>query len=384
MELCISLDKAIEKATLLFREENGTPYVNDKTKEIKRKPLEYKRLNVSLSDSVKLANIYTDRYNDKQIQERQTELQSFNKNPSLELFNDYMNELKDLYAMNEKDIAYITHWLTNVKRNILNKTVELPQILCFTSTEQFIGKSLFASTIAKVINKRLITTDLIKLSARFLPLTLTTEAVLWIDELKRIDKTISDNIKTLITSETIDIEFKGKNGFKQYKKLASIIMSINYDPSKIFYEDETQRRIAIIKFNKYTQRKTRKELETLVENIWNNSPIEYIIDPDVIAELTFNEKKENSILENFACERTYRLFMKYEYLSVTQIMNNLYSYNGGRQKLITFLRNRDYFMESHKSNKMLVFKATDKFKTLLKELIRGNDEMADHYLYEAV
>ncbi|GHV79952.1 hypothetical protein AGMMS49944_17430 [Spirochaetia bacterium] len=381
MDLCISLDKELEKATLLFREENGTPYINDKNKEVKRKPIEYKRLNVSLSDSNKLVSIYIGKYNDKQIQDRKIELQSFSKNPNIDLFNTYMNELKELYAMNDKEIMYITHWLTNVKRQILNMSIELPQILCFTSTEQFIGKSILASTIAEVINKRLITTDLIKLSARFQPLTLTTEAVLWIDELKRIDKNISDNIKQLITTETIDFEYKGKNGFKQYKKLASIIMSINYDPSKIFFEDETQRRIAIIHSNKYTQKKTREELKTLLMNIWDNSPIEYSINPDTIAELTFQEKKENSILENFATEYIFKLLTENEYLPVSRIMNGLFLYNGGRQKLITFLRNKEYFMESYKANKMLVFKATDTFKELLKELIQDTNE-TNNYLYE--
>jgi hypothetical protein len=257
MELCITLDKELEKATLLFREENGTPYINNKDKEVKKKSIEYKRLNVSLSNAGKLASIYTDKYNEKQIQDRMKELQSFSLTPNLELFNTAMNELKALYAMTDKDAMYFTHWITNVKRSILNKTIELPQILCFTSNKQYIGKSFLAKTIAEVLNKRVITTDLIKLSARFQPFTLTTECVLWIDELKRIDKTISDNIKQLITTDTIDFEFKGINGFKQYRKLASIIMSINYDPSKIFYEDETQRRLAIIQFNGYTQKKTR-------------------------------------------------------------------------------------------------------------------------------
>jgi hypothetical protein len=207
--------------------------------------------------------------------------------------------------------------------------------------------------------------------------------VLWIDELKRIDKTISDNIKQLITTDTIDFEFKNKNGFKQYRKLASIIMSINYDPSKIFYEDETQRRIAIIQFNGYTQKKTREELKTLIQNIWDNSPIEYAIDPDVIAEQTFNETKENSILEHFACERIKQLFNENEYLSVSEIQNNLYSYSGGRQKLITFLKNEEHFIQKYMANRMLVFKATDTFKTLLNELLEGKEEeQIDKYIYE--
>jgi hypothetical protein len=382
MELCITLDKELEKITLLYREENGTPYINNKDKEVKRKPIEYKRLNVSLSNAVKLASIYTDKYNEKQIQDRQKELQDFTLTPNTELFNTAMSELQSLYAMSDKDIMYITHWLSNVKRTILNKMIELPQILCFTSTKQYIGKSALAETIAKVLNKRVITTDLIKLSARFQPLTLTTEAVLWIDELKKIDKTISDNIKQLITTDTIDFEFKGKNGFKQYRKLASIIMSINYDPSKIFFEDETQRRIAIIRFNGYTQKKTKQELETLIQTIWENTPIEYIIDPDVIKELTFNETKENTILEHFACERIKQLFDKNEYLTATEIQNNLYSYNGGRQKLITFLKNTEYFIQEHKANRLIVFKATNNFKTLLNELLENKEEALDHYVYE--
>jgi hypothetical protein len=382
MNLCITLDKELEKTTLLFREENGTPYINNKDKEVRKKPIEYKRLNVSLSNAGKLASIYTDKYNEKQIQDRQKELQSFSLNPNLESFNTAMNELQSLYAMTDKDILYITHWITNVKRTILNKTIELPQILCFTSNKQYIGKSALAETIAKVLNKRVITTDLIKLSARFQPLTLTTECVLWIDELKKIDKTISDNIKQLITTDTIDFEFKNKNGFRQYRKLASIIMSINYNPSKIFYEDETQRRIAIIQFNGYTQKKTKQELETLIQNIWDNSPIEYTIEPDVIAELTFNEKKENSILENFACERIKQLFDKNENLTATEIQNNLYSYNGGRQKLIAFLKNEEYFIQEYKSNRMYVFKATGTFKTVLNELLENKEETLDHYVYE--
>jgi hypothetical protein len=159
-------------------------------------------------------------------------------------------------------------------------------------------------------------------------------------------------------------------------------MSINYNPSKIFFEDETQRRIAIIQFNGYTQKKTKQELETLIQTVWDNSPIEYSIDPDIIAELTFNEAKENSILEHFACERIQQLFNGNEYLSVSEIMNNLYSYNGGRQKLITFLKNEEYFIQDYKANKMLVFKATDSFKTLLNELLENKEETIDHYVYE--
>jgi hypothetical protein len=380
-DLCIELDQRLEKYTLLDREEKGTPYQNDATG-IKLKPIPYKELNVSLAESGRLAEIYENKYNEIQIRKRQDELQDFPKTPNLELFNCYMNELQALYNFTEKDIMYITHWLTNVKRTILDKSVELPQILCFTSHKQYIGKSFLASIITKIINKRIITTDLIKLSARFQPLTLATESVLWIDELKKIDRTISDNIKTLITSETIDFEYKGKNGFKQLKKMASIIMSINYDPSNIFFEDESQRRIAIIQFNGYTKKKTKEELETLIKNLWDNSPIEYIISPDLIAELTFNEKKENSILENFACERIARLFEKDSFFSVSEIMNNLYSYNGGRNKLKAFLKNEDYFIQEYKANRMLVFKATDTFKELLKELLKDKEEMIDHYIYD--
>jgi hypothetical protein len=159
-------------------------------------------------------------------------------------------------------------------------------------------------------------------------------------------------------------------------------MSINYDPSNIFYEDETQRRIAIIQFNGYTEKKTKEELETLVKNIWDNSPIEYSIDPDVIAELTFKETKENSILENFACNRVLELFNKNEYLSVSEIMNNLYSYSGGKNKLKAFLKNEEYFIRNYKANRMLVFKATDAFKLLLQELLENREEGIDHYVYE--
>jgi hypothetical protein len=385
MELCVKLDKELEKATFLYREENGVAYSNDKTKEVKRKPIEYKQLRVSLSESAKLASIYTEKYNDRQIEDRKKELQSFSPNPDMDVFYQRMDELKALYDMNVKDIMYISHWLTNVKRAILNKKIELPQILCFTSIAQLTGKSTLASTIAKVINKRIITTDLIKLSARFQPLTLTTEAVLWIDELKRLDKNISDNIKQLITAETIDFEFKGKNGFRQYRKLASIIMSVNYDPSKIFYEDERQRRIGIIKMNKYTQKKTGEELESLITAIWENSPIEYLIDPNVIEEMTFDEVKEHSMLEHFACERIYRLFNEKEYSTVSEIQNNLYSYKGGRQKLISFLKdNNDYFTQEYKANQMLVFKATDTFKKLVCELKKDNEELIDHYMFEVV
>jgi hypothetical protein len=382
IDLCIALDKAIEQATLLYRQENGTPYINDNTKETKRKPIGYKQLKVSLSESIKLANMYADIYNERQIETRQQELQDFPKTPDIDLFNQYVNELKTLYAFTDKDIMYITHWITNVKRTILNMNVELPQILCFTSNKQFIGKSKLAEVITQVINKRVITTDLIKLSARFKPLTLTTEAVLWIDELKRIDKTISDNIKTLITSDTIDFEFKGRNGSPQLKKMASFIMSINYDPSNIFYEDESQRRIAIIQFNGFTEKKTKEEIETLIKNIWNNSPIEYIIEPDEIAKITFNEIKENSILENFACERVMKLFNENDFLTVSEIMNNLYSYSGGKTKLKAFLKNEEYFIKDYLDNRMLAFKATDDFKSLLKRLLNNKDECIDHYIYE--
>jgi len=382
-DICIKLDRELESATLLYREQNGTPYINDKTKEVKRKPIEYRQLKVSLSDSQKLASIYTDKYNEKQIQDRKQQLQDFPKTPNIDAFNQYMNELKTLYTFNDKDIMYFTHWITNVKRSILDKDIELPQILCFTSNKQFVGKSMLASTIANVINKRVITTDLIKLSARFQPLTLTTEAVLWIDELKKIDKTISDNIKTLITIPTIDFEFKGKNGFKQYKKLASFIMSINYDPSNIFYEDETQRRIAIIHFNGFTEKKKKAELETLINNIWQNSPIEYTIDPDTIAEMTFNETKENTILEHFVYSRIYNLLCQNKWVSKNDILTHLYNYNGSKNKVNVFLKNEEYFVSRKETGGMWRFKATDRFKALIRDLLEdGREEQPDDLIYE--
>lgn len=381
-DLCFTLDKNLEKYTLTYREENGTPYINDKTKKVKRKPIEYKRLMVSLSDSLKMASIYKEKYNEKQIQDRKQTLQDFSKTPNNEAFNHYLDEIKNLYSFTDKDIMYFTHWITNVKRTILDLNIELPQILCFTSVKQFVGKSMLAETISKVINKRVITTDLIKLSARFQPPTLTTEAVLWIDELKKLDRTISDNIKTLITSNTIDIESKGKNGFKQYKKLASFIMSINYDPTNIFFEDESQRRIAVIQFKGFTEKKTREELETLIKNIWDNSPIEYVIDPYKIAEMTLSETKENTILENFACMRVLDLFIKNDYLTTTEIMTELYSYNGGKPKLRTFLKNVEYFIQKKTTGGMIKYKATDTFIELLKDLIGNKNEQIDHYVYE--
>jgi hypothetical protein len=381
-EICILLDRNFEISTMLYREQNGIKYKNDKTNEVKTKPIEYKRLNVSLSESMKLGSIYTEKYKQQKILDRIKELQDFTKTPNMDLFYKYMNELQTLYSFTEKDIMYITHWITNVKRTILNKNITLPQILCFTSHKQSIGKSELARAIAKVLNKRITTSDLIKLSARFLPIELTTESVIWIDELKKIDKTISDNIKTLITTDTMDYEFKGKDNRKQYRKLASLIMSINYDPSNIFYEDEKQRRIGIIHFTGYTEKKTREELESLIKNIWENSPIEYIIEPDIVLETTLNETKENSILEHFACERIYKLFTMNKYITTTEIISNLYNYTGNRTKVITFLKNEDYFIQNKKKGGMLLFKPTDKFKTLLKDLLDGKEEDIEHYLYE--
>jgi hypothetical protein len=74
--------------------------------------------------------------------------------------------------------------------------------------------------------------------------------------------------------------------------------------------------------------------------------------------------------------------MKNEYLSVSEIMNNLYSYNGGKNKLKAFLKSEEYFIRNYKANRMLVFKATDTFKLLLQELLENKEEGIDHYLYE--
>ena len=382
-EICLALDRLLEDATFAYRQENGTPYVNDpKTKEVKIKPVPYRQLNVSLAESQRLAGIYAEKHNARQIEIRQRELSDFPETPNLELFHEHMEQLKALYDFTEKDTMYVTHWLTNVKRTILERDIELPQILCFTSIQQHTGKSTLARTMAKVINKRVITTDLQKLSARFQPLTLTTEAVLWIDELKKIDKTISDNIKTLITTDTIDFEFKGRNGYRQYRKLASLIMSINYDPSAIFYEDERQRRIAPIQFNRYTERKSREELETLIQGIWENTPIEYTIAPDTIAQMTFNEVKENSALEYFICQRVYGLLAKDRFYTATEIINSLYSYTGNRNRVMTLLKNAEHFTQGSKTNGVLKFKATETFKALLRDELDGREDPADHYIYD--
>ena len=376
-QLCLTLDRHLEDATLSYRQQNGTPYINDpKTKEVKIKPVPYQQLKVSLAESQRLASIYAEKHNARQIEARKRELSDFPQTPNLELFHRHMGQLKALYDFTDKDIMYITHWLTNVKRTILEKDLELPQILCFTSVKQHNGKSTLAKTIAKVINKRVITTDLQKLSARFQPLTLTKEAVLWIDELKRIDKTISDNIKTLITTDTIDFEFKGRNGYRQYRKLASIIMSINYDPTSIFYEDERQRRIAIVRFNGYTEKKSKDELETLIKEIWENAPIEYITAPDTIAEITFAETKENSVLEYFLSREVFDLFNDDRFHLVRDIEACLYGYRGGRTKLNAFLKNTEYFTQSSKANGLLRFKATDTFRDLLAGELEGEKEPA--------
>jgi hypothetical protein len=90
-------------------------------------------------------------------------------------------------------------------------------------------------------------------------------------------------------------------------------------------------------------------------------------------------------LEHFACERIRELFNKDKYLSVSEIQNNLYSYNGGRQKLIAFLKNTEYFIQEYKANRMYIFKATDSFKTLLNELLEGNgEEHIDKYICDFV
>jgi len=378
-QLSITLDKHLENATLSYRQQNGTPYINDpKTKEVKIKPIPYRQLKVSLAESNRLAGIYAEKHNARQIETRKRELSDFPQTPDIELFHRHMGQLKTLYDFTEKDTMYITHWLTNVKRTILEKDIELPQILCFTSIEQHTGKSTLARTMASVINKRVITTDLQKLSARFQPLTLTTEAVLWIDELKKINKDISDNIKTLITTDTIDFEFKGRNGYRQHRKLASLIMSINYDPTNIFYEDERQRRIAIVRFNGFTERKSRDELETLIKDIWENAPIEYIIATDIIAGMTFAETKENSVLEYFLCQRVYEMLAKDRYYTATDIINSLYYYTGSRNKIMTFLKNTEHFTQSSKTNGVLKFKATETFKALLKDELEDREEPIDN------
>jgi hypothetical protein len=69
------------------------------------------------------------------------------------------------------------------------------------------------------------------------------------------------------------------------------------------------------------------------------------------------------------------MFNTDKYFSITDIQNNLHSYNGGRQKLITFLKNEDYFIQEYRANKMLIFKATDIFRSLLKDLM-ADREMA--------
>jgi hypothetical protein len=382
--MCIKLDRELESATLQYRIDNGVKYVNTKNNDGEKieqyKPVEYKQLNISISESKTLANNYFYVNNDRQIQNRNNELQDFPKIIDIDMFNQYMNELKNLYSFTSEDIMYITHWLCNVKRTILNEDIETPIMLCFYSGKQNIGKSRLASIMAKVINKRITTTDLQKLSARFQPFTLTTEAVLWIDELKKIDKNVSDNVKNLITTESLDFEFKYQNGYKQYKKLASFIMSINYDPSNIFYDDESQRRIGIIKFNGYTIEKTREELESLIVSIWNNTPIEYAIEPKMIADTLLEKIKTNTIFEYLTGLELKRFFENNKWFSLQNFLDKMYNYRGGSQRLRAFLENENYFeYKILSSNQMKVYHPTNTFMNILNELTYFNvdDDLLD-------
>jgi hypothetical protein len=218
-------------------------------------------------------------------------------------------------------------------------------------------------------------------------MTLTTEAVLWIDELKKVDKNISDNIKTLITSESVDFEFKNQNGYKQYKKLASFIMSINYDPSNVFFEDESQRRIAIIKFDGFTQEKTKGELETLILNIWNNTPTEYVIKPKIIADITLEKIKSNTIFEYLTGLEIKRFFENNNCFSCQNLLDKMYNYTQGKGKLKAFLDNENYFESkiiSH--NHLQVYTPTERFMDILNELTYFNvdEDLIDADLRKAV
>jgi hypothetical protein len=98
--------------------------------------------------------------------------------------------------------------------------------------------------------------------------------------------------------------------------------------------------------------------------------------------MTFSQTKENSILENFACEEVLKMFNNSGFLTATKIMNSLYSYSGGRQKLLAFLKNEEYFTSNKKTNGALFFKATDTFKSLLQELLEDTNDFMSSNIVE--
>lgn len=222
--------------------------------------------------------------------------------PATQDFNEYekaMTDLRKIYPFTEDDSLFIQHWLVQTKRAIEGMTREYPIMLCFYSPEQGTGKSWLAYFICDVINGRRKVLTFEALTARFKPLEIASEAVIVVDEIGKIDRQKSDDIKSLITAEgAISIERKHRD-IRDYKPKANYILTSNKDPSELFYFDSENRRLGIINFPKFQQEASEEEIKSIIKRLWDNTPTKYHFSPKEIEKMAKSYVQNDDMFEYF-------------------------------------------------------------------------------------
>jgi hypothetical protein len=240
-------------------------------------------------------------------------------------------QVQDVYSLTDNEIIYLQYFCSQTKLDDLDAS--LNTFLYIWSNEKFTGKTTVSEYICSFLNgeeeknaedhKSDLATEM-QMGRFDMPSAITSRCTL-LDEagFKDMSKTY-DKLKSMVTSNSCNIEYKYKNSKRPKRCYRNYIMSSNHDPI-YFVKDDDERRMLAIHFTK-----TKKMAFDDLERMWYEFVLQCNYDKDQLSEIYHTIIKPNSqkgesadvkieLYDVFSDERIWKC-SELSYFSVTNVM----------------------------------------------------------------
>jgi len=243
---------------------------------------------------------------------RQKQFAKIIKDQDDEKLTEISDRIKKIYNFSDLEIIYLQYFCSQTKLDDLDPS--LNTVLYLWSKEKMTGKTTISEYICSFLNgecKKNADAHKSNLGremqlGRFdIPTAINSRCTI-LDEAGFHDMTkVYDKFKSMITSNTCEVEYKYKSSHRPKKCHRNYLMTSNFDPI-IFVKDEEERRILSIHFTKPEQTSFEK-----LEKIWH----------EFVFECNFSKLKLESIYQESILPNSQAGDIKYVMMELKDILS---------------------------------------------------------------
>lgn len=241
------------------------------------------------------------------VKEMRAKLSEVNTRKFVKCINILFEKLYRCYDEEETKKAklFLIHSMVNTKRLLLDKSDEYQQIFGLWSSDKGTGKDVFFKSMIYALTRKSVTSrNMSDLVRNFNYELGKTQGYFYLEELTEVDRKLKNQIKQIITADSIPIELKGKEVVNKKRKF-TLCISANEEPSRMFSDENRERRAGfarIVGTNYFYKSKFTDSSMYLLWRffrlMWIYCPIEYFYNTSIIKGWAETDSKRN-ITSNF-------------------------------------------------------------------------------------